>query len=120
MARLASAVHICTDNLNIAKEAGSVPNGSSQAALIRFREGVKSWRQKGKQVSVQWVSSHMGIIGNERANQEAKRQAAVPSTPITEVIQTLAHARRVIWEKKDPSSVWSRGVLATLLPLPPE
>ena len=48
MAGLASAVHICTDNLNIAKEAGSVPNGSRQAAFIRFREGVKSWRQKGK------------------------------------------------------------------------
>ena len=72
MAGLASAVHTCTDNLNIAKEAGSVPIGSSQAAFIRFREGVKSWQQKRKKVSVQWVPSHMGIIGNERANQEAK------------------------------------------------
>ena len=29
MAGLASEIHICTDNLNIAKEAGSVLNGSS-------------------------------------------------------------------------------------------
>lgn len=48
MAELVAEIHICTDNLNIAKEAGSVPNGSSQAAFIRFREGVKSWLQKGK------------------------------------------------------------------------
>ncbi len=34
MAGLASEIYICTDNLNNAKEAGSVPNGSSQAAFI--------------------------------------------------------------------------------------
>ena len=38
MAEQASEVYICTDNLNIAKEAGSVRNGSSQAAFVRFRE----------------------------------------------------------------------------------
>ena len=54
-------IHICTDNLHIAKEAGSVPNGSSQAAFMRFREGVKSWLQKRKKMSCQ------GIIGDERA-----------------------------------------------------
>ena len=68
IAGLTSAVYICTDNLNIVKEAGSVPNGFSQAAFIRFREGLKSWHQKEKKVSVQWVPSHMGIIGNKRAD----------------------------------------------------
>ena len=101
IAGLASEIHVCTDNLNIAKEAGSVPNGSSQAAFIRFREGVKSWLQKGKKVSVQWVPSHMGIIGNEKADQEAKKYAAVLPTLMTNGVQTLAHARRVIREKKD-------------------
>ncbi len=48
MAGLASGIHICIDNLNIAKEAGSVPNSSSQAAFIKFREGVKSWLKKRK------------------------------------------------------------------------
>lgn len=48
IAKLASEIHICIDNLNIRKEAGSVPNGSSQIAFIKFREGVKSWRQKRK------------------------------------------------------------------------
>lgn len=81
MAELASEIYICTDNLNIAKEAGSVRNGSSQVAFIRFREGVKSWLQRGKNVPVQRVPSHMGIIGNEKADQEARRYAAIPPTP---------------------------------------
>lgn len=83
MAGLASEIHVCTDNLNLAREAGSVPNGSSQAAFIRFREGAKSWLQKGKKISVQWVPSHTGIIGNKKADQEAKKYAAVPPTPMT-------------------------------------
>ena len=101
MAGLVSEIHICTDNLNIAKEAVSVPNGSSQAVFISFREGVKSRLQKGKKMSVQWVPSHMGIIGNEKADQEAKKHAAATPTPMTQGVQTLAHARRVIREKKD-------------------
>ncbi len=43
MAGLASEIYIYTDNLNIAKEVGSVPNCSSQVIFIRFREEVKSW-----------------------------------------------------------------------------
>lgn len=72
MAERASEIQICTDNLNIAKEAGSVRNSSSQAAFIRFREGVKSWLQRGKKVSVQWVPSRMGIIGNEKPTKKER------------------------------------------------
>ena len=43
MAELASEIYICINNLNIAKKAESIPNGLSQAASIRFKEGVKSW-----------------------------------------------------------------------------
>lgn len=44
----------------------------------------------------------MEIIGNEKADQEAKKHAAAPPTPMmTTGVQTLAHARRVIREKKD-------------------
>ena len=43
----------------------------------------------------------MGIIGNEKGDQEAKRYAAIPSTPMTIEVQTFANARRIIREKKD-------------------
>lgn len=101
MVGLASEIYICTNNLNIAKQAGFVPNGSSQAAFIRFKKGIKSWLQKEKKVPVQWVSSLMGIIGSEKANQEAKKYAAVSPTTRTKGVQTLAYAHRVICEKKN-------------------
>ena len=100
MAGLASEIHVCTDNLNIAKEARCVPNGSSQAAFIRFREEVKSGPQKEKKVSVQWVPSHRRIIENKKADQEAKKYAAVSPTLMTNEVQILAHDRSVICEKK--------------------
>ena len=79
----------------------SVPNGSSQAAFIKFREGLKSRLQKGKKVSVQWVPSHMGIIGNEKADQEAKKYASGLPTHMTKGCKPLLTPARVIGEKKD-------------------
>ena len=73
MAGLVSEVHVCKDNLIIAKEVGSVPNSSRQAAFIKFREGVKSWLQKGKKKDVGATGSKPhGNHGNERADQESK------------------------------------------------
>ena len=53
IAGLTSEIHVCTDKFNIAKEAGSLPNSSSQAGFIRLGERVKSWLQKRKKLSVQ-------------------------------------------------------------------
>lgn len=43
----------------------------------------------------------MGIVENEKADQEVKKQAAMPPISMTEEIQTLAHAHRLIRKKKD-------------------
>ena len=43
----------------------------------------------------------MGIIGNEKADQEAKKHAVLLPAPMTQEVQTLAHACRVIQKKKD-------------------
>ncbi len=42
MAQHASAIHICLDNLSIAKNAGRSPDGSSQATFIKFRKLAKT------------------------------------------------------------------------------
>ena len=73
MVGLISGIHVCTDNLSIAQKAGSIPNGSSQAGFARFKEAAQSWIQHGKRITVQWVPSHMGIQGNEKADIEAKK-----------------------------------------------
>lgn len=61
----------------------------------------KKLAPKREKVSVQWVPSHIGIIGNEKAGQEAKGYEAVSPTPLIKGVQTIAHARRIICEKKD-------------------
>ena len=101
MVGLISGIHICTDNLSVAQKAGSIPNGSSQARFARFKEAARHWVQHGRRITVQWVPSHMGIQGNEKADIEAKRHAETVLKAAIEETQTLAHARRVIRQKKD-------------------
>ncbi len=48
----------------------------------------------------------MGIMKNKKADQEAKKYAAVPPALMKNGVQTLAHACRVICEKKD--QVWQK------------
>ncbi len=51
-------------------------------------------------MSVQWVPSNRRIIENKKADQEAKKYAAVSPTLMTNEVQILAHDRSVICEKK--------------------
>ena len=107
MVGLISGIHICTDNLSVAQKAGSIPNGSSQAGFARFKEAAQRWVQHGRRIIVQWVPSHIGIQNNEKADIKAKKHAETLSTAATEETQTLAHAQRVICQKKD--QVWLKG-----------
>lgn len=68
---------VCLDNLSIAQNAGKIPNGSSQATFVKFRELVKTWLAKeGKTLTVQWVPGHEGIEGNKIADEEARKHAS--------------------------------------------
>lgn len=101
MVEVSSGIHICTDNLNVAQKAGTIPKGSSQAGFARFKEAAQQWIRQGRKITVQWVPSHMGIQGNEKADIEAKKHADIIAAAVTEETQTLAHAYRVIRQKKD-------------------
>ena len=51
MARHALAIHICLDNLSVAKNAGKIPNVSNQATFTKSRELAKTCLAKeGKTV----------------------------------------------------------------------
>ena len=107
MARHAPAICICLDNLSVAKNAGKIPNGSSQAALIKFRELAKSWLAKeGKTLTVQWIPGHEGIKGNEIADSEARRYASKAVNPQSCIAQSLSNAKRQIRKSKDVAWQW--------------
>ena len=103
MISAASAIHVCLDNLSVAQAAGSIPNGSSQGAFKRFRDIAKSWQDKGKVMTVQWIPSHSDLKGNEIADSEARRFAQTPHNPLVEKTHTLysvcgkASSQRRIW-----------------------
>lgn len=59
-----TGLHICLDNLSVARIVGLTPKGSSQEIFRQFREAAKSWLQSEKRMSVQWIPGHMGIDGN--------------------------------------------------------
>lgn len=96
MARLVPGIHICLDNLSVARNAGQTTKGSSQAAFKKFRDVAKIWLQSGKRLTVQWIPAHTGILGNEIADREAKKYAKIAIAPGSQSVQTLAYAKRVI------------------------
>ena len=54
MAKHAPAICIYLDNLSVAKKVEKIPNESSQAKFIKFRELAKLWlAKKGKKLTIQ-------------------------------------------------------------------
>ena len=112
MIRAVSSIHICTDNLNVAQQAGTIPNGSSQDGFRKFKQIADNWLSIEKKISVQWVPAHMGIKGNDIADAEVKRYAGnLPTISATEEIHTLAYARRTARKMQDHEWVneWKKG-----------
>ena len=102
MIRAVSIIHICTDNLSVAQQAGTITNGSSQDGFRKFKQIAENWLSIERKISVQWVPAHMGKKGNDIADAEAKRYAGnLPNISATEEIQTLAYARRTARKMQD-------------------
>lgn len=93
MARLVPGIHICLDNLSVARNAGQTTKGSSQGAFKNFRDVAKIWLQSGKRLTVQWIPAHTGILENEIADREAKKYAKIAIAPGSQSVQTLAYAK---------------------------
>ena len=111
MARVAPGIHICLDNLGVARNAGWIPKSSSQKVFRQFRDLAEGWLQTGKELTVQWIPGHAGIEGNELADQEAKKCAKVPLAAERDQAQSLSNARRKLRKAKDNNWLleWQKG-----------
>ncbi len=101
IARAASEIHICLDNLRVAQNADVITKSSSQKAFRQFRDPAKSWLQTGKELTVQRVPRHIGIGGNELADQKAKKYAKRSSVAGLNLHQSIRNTRRKIRMIKD-------------------
>lgn len=121
-ARFANNLWLFLDNKGVAKMLlKSSPVRSSQSLYTEFWELEKKWGSRNRlphiqegQVKIHWVPSHSGIIGNEIADLEAKKAAAI-SIPEPQLDRSFAslekwHQARVIsdrerwWNKQAPQS----------------
>lgn len=111
MARVASGIHICLDNIRVARMSSLIPMGSSQEIFKQFRILAKEWLQTGKKMTVQWIPSHVGIEGNELADKEARKQTKLPPSAERTDHQTLSSAKRKIRKMKDNAwqLEWQKG-----------
>ena len=101
MARRVPGIHICLDNLGVARNAGKIPKGSSQKAFRQFRDLAKGWLQTGKELTVQWIPGHAEIEGNILANQEANKYAKLPPEARSNLYQSLSNASQKTRQTKD-------------------
>ena len=113
MVALCTAVSRLREQLSPDEEDPTVACTDSQAALRRLQSGpsaqtsplaVTIWNHllelasDGRQLHLQWISSHCGIAGNERADELAKAASALPQddvpVDVTTVYRTAVRSAR--------------------------
>ncbi|KAK5994259.1 putative RNA-directed DNA polymerase from transposon BS-like protein [Cladobotryum mycophilum] len=115
-------ITVCIDSTAALTSLMGTPSDSSQAEALAFQELATELR-----ASLRWCPGHMGIPGNEMADEQAKLGASLPNNNNT---ITLAAARRIArrkpltafqqWWKKEAPASYQRLQLQVTLREPPE
>jgi ribonuclease HI len=107
-AKLATDLWVFLDNLEVAYRLLSPFAGSSQQVFTDFQEVARQWPLRQRlphtlpgALRVRWVPGHVGVPGNEAADQAAKEGAALPPPP--RAICTLASLKRLAKAKANNS-----------------
>ena len=114
MARFATTITVCLDNEEVALRLHSgTPTDSSAAAILEFQACKLAWLQRERatnagpgSVDVRWCPAHVGIPGNELADQLAKGACQLPTERQT---ATIARARHLIERYESAVKAYWRG-----------
>ena len=109
MARFATTITVCLDNEEAALRLHSgPPTDSSAAAILEFQACKLAWLRRERapnaapgSVDIRWCPAHVGIPGNELADQLAKAACQMPTERQT---ATITRARRLIEERYDAAA----------------
>ena len=91
-------VMICSDSTSILASIRSFHSNSRQDVLYEVLQSVIRTANQGGQVKLLWVPAHVGVRGNERVDELAKR--ALKKENIEMLIHiSKAEVKCIIWEK---------------------
>jgi ribonuclease HI len=93
---------ICIDSISAISSLQGTPSNSSQAEALAFQRLSRRYN-----THIKWCPGHMGIIGNELADEQAKLGARLPLEMAATSRPTIAYSRRAIQQRiKDCFSLW--------------
>jgi ribonuclease HI len=114
MARFATNVTICLDNQEAALRLHTgIPTSTSPSEIIEFQACRQAWfiRERARNaacgaVDIRWCPAHVGIAGNELADQLAKDACLVPTTR-TQASIACAQRLSKLRYKRSAAEYWS-------------
>lgn len=98
--RKAGRITVYSDSQLAIKQLQATNNKEGQALISQIATQVRQLRSNGGEVIVQWIPSHSGIEGNERADKAAKEAAADTRTQVVRW-SSLTHVKKKIIEAKN-------------------
>jgi ribonuclease HI len=96
---------VLSDSQAALKRAATDRLGPGQAIALDIRAQAQALMDNGVEVTLQWVPSHIGIDGNEKADEAAKEAAKNPSVPEAERYSSFSYISRKIRAQKQSETM---------------
>ena len=90
---------ICSDSSSVLASFRSFQSKSRQDILYEVLQSVTRISNQGGQVKFLWVPAHVGVRGNERVDEMAKRTLRKENTEM-HICISKAEVKSLIWENK--------------------